>query len=138
MNSYSLTLKLEKRMALFIAPEIHTHYNRSPHDTSWWHEFAKEKGFKPMGSSPEHSSSKWICEWFNGDLLKIIHAAIVEGKDSKIEMQRRLINYWNTPHPFTWNTPSALMMSRVFQAKIPLLIKPINNQTHKNALKIIE
>jgi len=52
-------------------------------------------------------------------LVKTVHAAIVEGKDLKLEIQRRVINYRNTPHPSTGKAPNQLIMGRLLNTKIP-------------------
>ena len=45
-------------------------------------------------------------------LVKVTHAAMAEGKDPRIEVQRRLLNYRNTIHPSHGKTPASLMMNR--------------------------
>ena len=68
-----------------------------------------------------------------GVLVKVTHAAIAEGKDPRIEVQRRLLNYRNTIHPSTGKTPASLMMNRKIRTKLPAIIKPINSKVHKEA-----
>ena len=68
-------------------------------------------------------------------LVKVTHAAMAEGKDPRIEVQRRLLNYRNTIHPSTGKTPASLMMNRKIRTKIHALIKPIKNKVHTEARK---
>ena len=56
-------------------------------------------------------------------IVKVVHAAMAENKDPKIEIDRRLLNYRNTVHPSTGKTPSQLMMGRTIRTKIPTIIK---------------
>ena len=66
-------------------------------------------------------------------LVKVTHAALAEGKDPRIEVQRRLLNYRNTPHPSTGKTPASLMMNRKIKTKLHAIIKPIKNKVHVEA-----
>ena len=54
-----------------------------------------------------------------GVLVKTIHAAKAEGKDPRLEIKRRLMNYRNTPHPATGVAPAELMFRRTVRSKIP-------------------
>ena len=66
-------------------------------------------------------------------LVKVTHAAIAEGKDPRIEVQRRLLNYRNTVHPSTGKTPASLMMNRKIRTKLPAIIKPSTDKAHREA-----
>ena len=52
-------------------------------------------------------------------LVKTIHAAKAEGKDPKLEIKKRLMNYRNTPHPAIGVAPAELMFRRSIKSKIP-------------------
>ena len=68
-------------------------------------------------------------------LVKTTHAAIAEGKDPKVEVRRRLLNYRNTPHPSTGVAPSQLMMSRPIRTRIPQIKTPNNSKLQEARLK---
>ena len=69
-----------------------------------------------------------MAERFMATIVKVVHAAMAENKDPKIEVDRRLLNYRNTVHPSTGKTPSQLMMGRTIRTKIPQLIKSLDNK----------
>ena len=66
-------------------------------------------------------------------MVKITHAAIAEGLDPRVEVQKRLLNYRNTPHPSTGKSPSQLMLNRKVKMKIPGVIKPPQDEVHQEA-----
>ena len=65
-------------------------------------------------------------------LVKETHAAI-EGKNPKIEVQRRLLNYRNTVHPSHGKTPASLIMNRKIRTKLPAIIKTSKDRAHREA-----
>ena len=66
-------------------------------------------------------------------MVKTVHAAIAAGKDVPTEVQRRLLNYRNTPHPSTGKTPSEMIMLRRTKTKIPILRKVAEPDIRKEA-----
>jgi len=68
-------------------------------------------------------------------IAKLVHASLAEGKDPKIEIQRFLMNYRNTPHSSTGYTPSRLLMGRVIKTKLPTLIPKATGKAHAMARK---
>ena len=83
--------------------------------------------------TPEHPKSNSIVERFMGVLVKTVHAAVAFGKDPQTEVQRRLMNYRNTPHPSTGKSPSELIMNRRLKTKIPARLAPSDTQAHQEA-----
>lgn len=88
-----------------------------------WREYAKEKGFELNPCTPDHNRANGIVERFMGVLGKTVHAANTAGKDVPTEVQRKLLNYRNTPHPSTGKTPSEMIMLTRTKPKIPSLRK---------------
>ena len=68
-----------------------------------------------------------------GVLGKTVHAANTAGKDVPTEVQRKLLNYRNTPHPSTGKTPSEMIMLTRTKPKIPSLRKVAEPDIHKEA-----
>ena len=126
---------LDKMFGRLGYPESITHDNGPPYDSHAWRQYAKECGFKSKPCSPEHPEGNGIAERFMGVLVKITHAALAEGLDPKVEVQKRLLNYRNTPHPSTGYSPSQLMMGRRLKTKIPSIIKAPWNKEHTEAKK---
>ena len=61
------------------------------------------------------------------------HAAIAEGKDPKVEVRQRVMNYPNTPHPSTEKASSELIIGPLLKTKIPMIAKPPNDRVHREA-----
>jgi hypothetical protein len=68
-----------------------------------------------------------------GSVFKITHASIAEGKDPKKDIYTFLMNYRNTPHSSTGQTPASLMMNRGIKTKIPTSIAAPTTAAHKQA-----
>ena len=62
-----------------------------------------------------------------------MHSSLAEGKDPRVEVQRRLLNYRNTPHSSTGQSPASLMMGRIIRTKIPQLIPVPDSEVHCKA-----
>ena len=124
---------LEDAFALHGVPESITSDNGPPYQSKNWEKFGKEMGFKPIKVSPEHPEGNGVAERFMATLVKTTHAAIAEGKDPKIEIKRRLLNYRNTPHPSTGKSPSDLMMNRPIRTRIPKFIAPTKSKALQEA-----
>ena len=85
-------------------------------------------GFIRKPCSPEHPEGNGIAERFMGVIVKLVHAAMAEKKDPKLEIERRLMQYRNTPHPSTGKTPSELMFNRVVRTRLPTMRKTMNKE----------
>ena len=124
---------LERIWALHGKPDTITHDNGPPYDSREWRKYAKQVGFIRKPCSPEHPEANGIAERFMGVIVKLVHAAIAEKKDPKLEIERRLMQYRNTPHPSTGKTPSELMFNRVVRTRLPTMRKTMSNTTVQEA-----
>ena len=124
---------LERSWSLLGIPDQVTHDNGPPYNSSKWRSYAMEKGFELNPCTPEHPKSNSIVERFMGVLAKTVHAAVALGKDPQTEVQRRLMNYRNTPHPSTGKSPSELIMNRKLKTKIPARLALSDSQVHQEA-----
>ena len=68
-----------------------------------------------------------------GVLVKTVHLAITEGKDPRVEVNRRLLNYHTTPHPSTGKAPYELMAHRKLRTKVLVMIQPAKGKATKEA-----
>ena len=120
---------MEKVWAQHGIPETITSDNAPPYNSKEWKRYAKQQGFLHTPCSPEHPEGNGVTERFTATIVKVVHAAMAENKDPKIEIERRLLNYRNTVHPSTGKTPSQLMMGRIIQTKVPKVIKTLNTKS---------
>ena len=124
---------LERIWALHGKLDSITHDNGPPYDSRDWRNYAKQVGFIRKPCSPEHPEGNGIAERFMGVIVKLVHAAMAEKKDPKLEIERRLMQYRNTPHPSTGKTPSELMFNRVVRTRLPTMRKSINTTAVQEA-----
>ena len=68
-------------------------------------------------------------ERFNQVLEKHILTAQAERKDWKLTIPIMLLNYRNTPHRMTGQTPSSLLMNREIRTKLPSIPRQSNDDT---------
>ena len=66
---------------------------------------------------------------FNQVLEKHILTAQAERKDWKLTIPIMLLNYRNTPHRMTGQTPSSLLMNREIRTKLPSIPRQSNDDT---------
>jgi hypothetical protein len=124
---------LDKSLDLLGIPESITHDNGPPYNSVGWRSYAKERGFETRACTPEHPEGNAIAERFMGVLVKTVHTAVAAGRDPKVEVGRRLLNYRNTPHPSTGKTPAELMFGRRLKTKVPSLRRTAQGQIHEEA-----
>jgi hypothetical protein len=124
---------LDRSFSQLGIPDSVTHDNGPPYNSREWREYAREEGFSLKPCTPEHPASNGIAERFMAVIVKVVHAAIAEGKDPKVEMWKRLRNYRNTPHPSTGKSPAELMMARQLKTRVPALLSSSSSEAHKEA-----
>ena len=129
----TLQPSLERIWALHGKPDSITHDNGPPYDSREWRKYAKQVGFIRKPCSPEHPEGNGVAERFMGVIVKLVHAALAEKKDPKLEIERRLMQYRNTPHPSTGKTPSELMFNRVVRTRLPTMREKVDTEVVKEA-----
>lgn len=67
-------------------------------------------------------------------LAKIINSAIVDKKDSHVEVRGCLISYRNTPHPSAGKAPSKFIMGKQLRAKVITSIKSAKGELYQEAM----
>jgi len=115
--------KMEDSFSINTVPESITHDN-GPCYNSGWKKFGWKWGFQSQPCTLENPKANGIMERFMGVLVKIVHTAVAEGQDPRLEVRRRLLNYRNTPHPSTGKAPAELMMRRQIRTMVPGLMRP--------------
>ena len=124
---------LEESFSLHGIPESITHDQGPPYNSGDWQRYAKEVGFESRPCTPEHPEANGVAERFMGVLVKTVHTAVAEGRDPRVEVKRRLLNYRTTPHPSTGKAPCELMNNRMIRSKVPRLLIPAQSKVHKEA-----
>ena len=124
---------LDQSFACHGYPDLVVHDGGPPYNSHNWKEYAKRCGFETSLCTPEHPQANGQAEKFMSSIVKITHASIAEGKDPKKEIYTFLMNYRNTPHSSTGQTPASLMMNRGIKTKIPTMIKTPTTPAHKEA-----
>ena len=114
-------------------PEVVRHDGGPPYNGREWRRYAKQVGFIRKPCSPEHPEGNGIAERFMAVIVKLVHAAMAEKKDPKLEIERRLMQYRNTPHPSTGKTPSELMFNRVVRTRLPTARKTMSTEVVQEA-----
>ena len=122
-----LRLKLDEVFAIFWVPVLVTHDGGVPYSSDNWRTYTREQGFESILCTPENPEANGLAKRFMGVMIKTIHAAKVENKDHKLEIERRLMNYRNTPHPATGKVPAELVFRRTLMMKIPRRPKLLGN-----------
>ena len=82
-------------------PEKMTTDNGPPYDSDNMRDYAEEKGFLMDPVSPEDPQCNGFAENFVKFLCKMVHTAVAERKDPKIELYNYLLQYQATPHTTT-------------------------------------
>ena len=126
---------LERSFATHGVPGKIVHDNGPPYNSQAWIEFAASSGFTSHACTPKHPQANGLAEKMMASIAKLVHASLAEGKDPKVEIQRFLMNYRNTPHPSTGYTPSRLLMGRIIKTKILALIQKVTGSAHVMARK---
>ena len=68
----------------------------------------------------------WIAERFMAVSVKLVHAAMAEKKDLKLEIERRLMQYRNIPNPSTGKTSSELIINSIVCTELLTMGKTMN------------
>ena len=78
-------------------------------------------GFHHHICTPENPQANGFVEVFQKVLVKMVHTAVVEGKDPKKVVQRYLGAYRAAPHKTTGKSPFEMMFNRKMMTKLPQL-----------------
>ena len=97
--------KLEDSFVLHGIPDSITHDNGPCYNSGDWRKFSRKWGFEVRPCTPEHPQANGIAERFMGVLVKVVHAAVANNQDPRVEVRRRLLNYRNTS-PINWEDTS--------------------------------
>ena len=77
--------------------------------------------FKHHICTPENLAANGFVEVFQEVLVKLVHMAVIEEKDSEKVVQEYLMAYNAVPHKLTGKSPYELMFNRKMQMKLPQL-----------------
>ena len=93
MSFEQLQGKMEDSFSIHGVPESITHDNGPCYNSGDWKKFGQKWGFQSQPCTPENLKANGITERFMGVLVKIVHTAVAEGQDPRLEVRRRLLIY---------------------------------------------
>ena len=97
-NYAKLRPAMERSFGLLGIPENIVHDRGQLYNGLEWKNFGRKMEIKMVQCTPEHPLFNGVLERFNAVLVKIVHAAMAEGRDPSTEVQKHLLNYCNTTH----------------------------------------
>ena len=116
---------MENALALFGNVESVTTDNGPPYNSHHFSKFAKKMGFHHRHCTPLNPQANGLVEVFQKVLAKMVHTAVIEGKDPRREVKRYLAAYRAVPHKTMGKSPYELMFGRRMMTKLPqTIIKP--------------
>lgn len=101
----SLQPRLRVIWARFGYPEVLIHDEGPPYNIWEWQKYVKQIGCKMDKLTPQHPKSNAMFECMMGNLVKITHATITEGKEPEANLQYFLRECCSTPNRATGRTP---------------------------------
>ena len=118
---------LDRVLATHGIPESITSDNGPPYPSDEMKKYAVEKGFLLTPTSPEDPQCNGFAENFVKLMCKLLHTAVTEGKDPKVELYNYLLHYRATPHSTTGMSPAEMLFKRKLQTKLPQIF--VRNDT---------
>ena len=116
---------MENALSLFGNIESVTTDNGPPYNSDNFKKFAEKMGFHHRHCTPLNPQANGLVEVFQRVLVKMVHTAVIEGKDPRREVKKYLAAYRAAPHKTTGKSPYELMFSRKMMTKLPRVeIKP--------------
>ena len=125
--------KLNSVFAVFGFPNSLKSDNGPPFDARAFGDFLKSKGIYHRRITPEYPQANAKCERFMRVIGKTLKTAKIEGKPWKLELDKLLLSYRNSPHSSTGFSPSLLFFNRETKTGLPQFTKPITYEFHVKA-----
>ena len=97
---------MENTLALFGNVESVTSDNGPPYNSHNFTKFAKKMGFHHRHCTPLNPQANGLVEVFQKVLAKMVHTAVIEGKDPRREVKRYLAAYRASKVSWTGVWPS--------------------------------
>ena len=113
---------VEKNMAMFGNVEKLTTDGGPPYNSKGFATYVKQMGITHHICTPENPQANGFVEVFQKVLIKMVHTAVVEGKDPEHVVQKYLAAYRAAPHKTTGKSPYELMFNRKMATKIPQIL----------------
>ena len=103
-------------------PEEVVSDNGPPFNSEDWDRYSKSRGFYAHQVTAETPWANGLAEKHMSMIGKVIHTAVAERKDPRIELQSYLLSTRATPHPATGKAPAELLFNRQFRTTLPSII----------------
>ena len=105
-------------MPFFGNVESVTTDNDLPYNSLHFARFAEKMGFHHRHCTPLHPQANGLVEVFQHVLVKMVHTAVIKGKDPRREVKKYLAAYRAAPHRMTRKSPYELMFGRRMMKKV--------------------
>ena len=120
ISSQAIITKLRKLFCRYGAPQELITDNGPQFVSKELKLLLSEFGTKHRLVTPYHPEANGEVERFNRCLKKCIQTAVANGRNWRIDLETFLLNYRNTQHATTKETPAKLMFGRNLRDKLPL------------------
>ncbi|XP_062621595.1 uncharacterized protein K02A2.6-like [Saccostrea cucullata] len=141
VTSKAIIRRLVRIFATYGLPEEIVTDNGRQFISDEFENFLARNGIKYHRTLPYWPQANGEVERFNATLKKSAQIAKVERKDWRFEIYKFLLNYRNTPHSTTGESPAKLMFGRELRTRIPQLPqiqrnRILNRRDRRNKIRI--
>ena len=93
-------------------------------------------GFSLTPVTPEDPQCNGFAENFVKTMCKMLHTAVAEGKDPKVELQKYLMQYRAAPHTTTGKSPAEMLFNRCLKTRLPQVFSSQETDQQKEIRRI--
>ena len=114
---------MERILACHGIPEILTTDGGPPYAGEGFNRFCRNMGIEHKTTTPEDAQANGFAEAFVKLMCKMIHTAVVEGRDPKKAINSYLLAYRAAPHLTTGKSPAEMLYNRQMKTKLPRMLQ---------------
>jgi hypothetical protein len=124
---------LEEAFSSHGIPEVLTTDGGPPFNGHEMQKFSEGMGFSHKLTTPEDAQANGFAEAFIKVLVKMLHTAVVEGRDPKRAMHSYLMAYRAAPHRMTGKSPAEMLFGRKIKTKLPRMLQTSDSDQDREA-----